>query len=474
MHRKPAVMSASIIRLRGNLGPGQYFALGFGSIVGSAWIIIAGDWISAAGPGGAILGFLLGGAVIVIVGACYAELTARVPEAGSEFAYAKRVFGNRAAFVVGWFLLLFFISASIFEGLALGFIMQVIWPHSAGPTLYVAFGEPLSRNAVVMGVVVAVVIAIANYRGITTAARLQSVLTYGFLTASLALLVAVAIHGSSSNLVPPFDSANAKPWYQGTLWIFATCGFLLNGFQAIPHAIEEKAQRMTMKAIAALIIVSIAAAVCFYCLVVASLALSMPWRLIVTQPMAAASAVRTLPYGGVLTTVLLCAAAASLIKSWNGNVVMGSRVLMAMARVGLAPAALGTVHPRYNSPASAVRVIFVLNCLGLLMGKTIILPIVNMCSMTLTLNFVMCCGTVMLLRSRDVRESSAFRVPGGYAGLWIGVLGSVAMAVSAFVSPWLRSTGKVPLEWSLLAGWSVVGCLVWLWQSGAHKRVARG
>ena len=62
-------------RLRGNIGPLQYLALGFGTMIGSAWVILLGDWLGEAGPGGAVLGFLAGGVVVMIVGACYAELT---------------------------------------------------------------------------------------------------------------------------------------------------------------------------------------------------------------------------------------------------------------------------------------------------------------------------------------------------------------------------------------------------------------
>jgi APA family basic amino acid/polyamine antiporter len=45
--------------LRGDIGRFQYLALGFGTMIGSAWVILLGDWLGKAGPGGAILGFLL-------------------------------------------------------------------------------------------------------------------------------------------------------------------------------------------------------------------------------------------------------------------------------------------------------------------------------------------------------------------------------------------------------------------------------
>ena len=85
-------------RLRGNIGRFQYLALGFGTMIGSAWVILLGDWLGKAGPGGAVLGFVAGGVVVVLVGACYAELAGYLPEAGSEFVYARRVYGRGLAF----------------------------------------------------------------------------------------------------------------------------------------------------------------------------------------------------------------------------------------------------------------------------------------------------------------------------------------------------------------------------------------
>ena len=92
--------------LRGNIGPFQYRALGFGTIIGSAWMVLLRDWIAKASPIGAMLGFLCVGILMMVIGARYAELTTRIPEAGSEFIHAHRIYGHGVVFVVGWFLVL--------------------------------------------------------------------------------------------------------------------------------------------------------------------------------------------------------------------------------------------------------------------------------------------------------------------------------------------------------------------------------
>jgi APA family basic amino acid/polyamine antiporter len=81
--------------------PAGFFALSFGSMVGSGWIILLGDWLKRAAPGGALLALLAGGALMALVGCCYAELAARLPRAGGEFLYALEGLGRTAAFIVG-------------------------------------------------------------------------------------------------------------------------------------------------------------------------------------------------------------------------------------------------------------------------------------------------------------------------------------------------------------------------------------
>src|SRR6185437_13748838 len=90
--------------------PAGFFALSFGSMVGSGWIILLGEWLRRAAPGGAFLALLGGGALMSLIGTCYAELAARMPRAGGEFRYALEGLGRAPAFIVGWFLTLFLVS----------------------------------------------------------------------------------------------------------------------------------------------------------------------------------------------------------------------------------------------------------------------------------------------------------------------------------------------------------------------------
>ncbi|HVW71311.1 MAG TPA: APC family permease [Steroidobacteraceae bacterium] len=446
-------------RLRGNIGPLQYLALGFGTMIGSAWVILLGDWLGEAGPGGAVLGFLAGGVVVMIVGACYAELTGYIPEAGSEFVYAHRIYGRGLAFVVGWFLILYLLSVTVFEALACAWVVETLVPTWHSRVLYSAFGTGISRETLLVGIGGALGIIALNYRGARVAVVSHAILTSGFLVIVLCILVALLVNGRSDNWTPLLANVRGRPWWTGSGAIFAFCAYGLNGFQSIPHAVEERSPGVSLHRIGVILVSAIGAAALFYCLVVLAASSIVPWRGLVDAPLPTVAAVAALPYGNVVTVILLIATAASLFKAWNGVFMMATRLVVAMARAGFVPGALARLHPRYESPALAICAVGSCTVAGVFFGKGAIEPITDMSAMVLTLTYVLCCVTVLRLRRSGTR--GPYRVPGGEWLIKAGVAGSALMAACAFLAPFGSARGGVPLEWRLLGVWGLLGCAVW-------------
>ena len=52
-----------MISLAQKLRLGDYFSLGFGTMIGVGWLVVMDDWLARGGPVGAILGFVSGGAL---------------------------------------------------------------------------------------------------------------------------------------------------------------------------------------------------------------------------------------------------------------------------------------------------------------------------------------------------------------------------------------------------------------------------
>lgn len=450
MAADPAVAQT---RLRGDIGRLQYFALGFGTIIGSAWVVLLGNWLRIAGPGGAILGFLGGGAMMMVIGCCYTELIGQLPEAGTEFIYGYRVFGRVIGFAVGWFLILYLVGVTIYEALALPWVVELLVPRLQGATLYRSFGAPVTASAIAIGIAVALVITCLNLRGVQTAIGFHFALTVGFLSVGSVILALMLIQGHAANTYPIWGTANGKPWWLGAGSLFAFCAYTLQGFQAIPQMIEERSDKVPLRVVSTILVVSIGAATLFYCIVILSASFAAPWPALASAPLATATAAGYLPHGRVLFSILLCVTAVSLLKAWNGIFMMAVRLLLAMARVGFFPERLAAVGRK--SPWLAILVIACLNIFGIFLGRGAVEPVTDMCAMVLTLTSVMCCAAVLRLRRGPNGTPIDARI--GSPLVWIGMLGATVMTCVSFASPFWKNDERFPLAWRLVVAWSAAG-----------------
>src|SRR6266513_557832 len=79
----------------------DYFALAFGTMVGSGWLVLMHDWLGRSGPLGAILGFALGGLLLRPVGYVYRESVQRLPDVAGKAAHTAEVFPRSVARHIG-------------------------------------------------------------------------------------------------------------------------------------------------------------------------------------------------------------------------------------------------------------------------------------------------------------------------------------------------------------------------------------
>jgi len=444
--------------LQKTIGPVQFVAVGFGGIVGTAWVVLLGGWLFHAAPGGAALGIILGGAAMSLIAAMYAELGSRFPQTGGEVTYITAVFGKKSGFVVGWLLTLACLSALIFEGIALGWMFEVLWPPLTGPILYTSFGEPIGLGGLLISLTGCATIAFLNYRGAHLFVRFQNILTTIFLLIVFVTVGFELYFGSNRNIEPIWRPSSGGFWLIGTAWVFGNAPMMFNSFQSVLQAIEERSQKLSKEVVVRLCILSVVLAMLFYLLIVVAAARATPWSVLASSDLAAAAALAHLPWSRVLRSAFLLALAASLLKSWNPVFMTTVRLLLAQSREGMIPAYFGSVNPRTGAPGTAVIIVAIINFVGIFLGKGVLLPTVNTVSIAIALIYVLTCTAALVMRRRDPNHIG-FRAPGGFVVGLLAVAAAMGMAAFALIQP-AQGAQADAFKWTLLISWALLGlCL---------------
>jgi amino acid transporter len=464
--------SAATGQLRRVIGPHQLFTLGFGAIVGVGFVVALGEWLAQAGPLGAILAFLAGGILTVLIGFCHAEMATAMPVSGGEVAYAYELFGLRTCFGIGWLLALAEVAVLSFEGLSLAWIVGALVPGIHGPALYDSFGEPVTLGSLLIGLGGMALIAWLNYRGISPAARAQDVLTYMKIGLALLVIAVGLFWGRAAHLRPFFNEDAGRSAWSGVLDVFLTSPFWLAGFSVIARVMEEKAPRTSGPMVGRMILLSIVSAMVFYCLLILACSMLLPWRTLVTLDLPAARVFEAALGSSLLTKTVLVVALLGNITEWNSSVLAGSRILFALGRAQVVGARFGRLHPVYRSPAVAIVFLSLFACIGILLGKRAILPVVNVASFCFSTSYLLVCLSVLKLRRTQPGYEPPYRAPGGALTAVLAAASSLLMVALALHQPAIAAPGRIPLEWTVLIVWAALGCAFWVASQGLRSRIA--
>src|SRR3982074_2841952 len=171
----------------------DYFALAFGTMVGVGWLVVMDDWLGRGGPLGAILGFAIGGLLLLPIGYVCGLWVERLPDAAGEAAYAAQVFPKAVSYFTGWMMLLAYFIVCPWEAVAVGKLAAYIFPSLNSFELYRVAGGHRFLPRLVLGVGLTVFLAVLNYRGIRWSASFQN------WTTAIVLLLFVLLLGISAD-----------------------------------------------------------------------------------------------------------------------------------------------------------------------------------------------------------------------------------------------------------------------------------
>ena len=436
-------------QLKRILGNKDVLALAFGAMIGWGWVVTAGLWITEAGSLGAILAFLIGGLLVVLVGLTYAELTAALPLAGGELVFSYKAMGRVASFVTTWAVILGYVSVVAFEAVALPTVFEYLVPNYSQGYLYTVADWDVTATWAGVGMVGSILITWINYRGVKLSTSVNVILTLLILLAGVLLITGSTAAGNIQNMEPFFEKGTA-----GLLTVVIMTPFMFVGFDVIPQAAEEI--NLPRRRIGQLLIISVLMAVVWYVAIIFGVSRVLSPSEIAGSNLVTADAMAK-AFGGsqLMGNVLVLGGIGGILTSWIGFFIGGSRAIYALARGGMLPKFLGELHPKYQTPHKAILLIGIISTLAPLLGRPALEWLVDAGGLGLVVAWLMVAVSFVVLRKRAPEMKRPFYLRNGKLIGWAAIIMSVGIGV--LYMPGMPSALIWPYEWLIVGVWAVLG-----------------
>src|SRR2546423_1790583 len=333
----------------------DYFTLGFGTMVGAGFLVAMDDWLQRGGPAGGILGFLIGGIILLPVAYIYGQLVMAIPDAGGEIAFTAQVFPERFSFIPGWMMILAYLVVCPWEAVAVGRILAYMFPQLNTWELYRVGGQPVYLPHLVIGLALTAIITFVNYRGIQISARFQNWTTLGLFLLFAVFASGGLAKGTMANLAPPFSHSGLV----SILLILQIVPYFMTGFESVAKSAEEANPQFRSQGYFRAILAAMLAGTVFYCVIIFIVAYAYPWQQSIGQHQQSPTAYALHNAVGRpwIVKVTLIAALLSLLKIFNGNFLATTRLVFALGRRRMIHPAMADIHERNQTPSAAVLAI---------------------------------------------------------------------------------------------------------------------
>jgi APA family basic amino acid/polyamine antiporter len=423
----------------------DYFALGFGVMVGTAWLVVMDDILQRGGPLGALLGFTAGALMLLPIGYVYGQLVMAIPDAAAEVAYTARFFSPQVSFVTGWMMFLSYFLTCPFEALAAGRITGYMFPSLNTLELYRLGGHPVYLPHLVLGLAITAVFTWLNYGGIQASARFLKWTTFTFLALVIVFAFAGAKHGAAANFHPLFSHTPLV----SILLVWQVVPWLLSGFESVGKCAEEAVPGFRGQDFSVAIVMTILVGLVFFWVVILAVAYVAPWRsLNSSQQFPIAVAFEQALHAHWIVNLILASALVALLKAFNANLVASSRLLFAMGRRNLLAPAMGYIHPANQTPSTAVIVTGIASALLLLLGQAGLVPILEVGAVASAVGWMAACASYYCMKASWRGRAAAI------AGLLVTSLMVLVKVVPVVPGHFTR------YEWMALALWGLLGGLI--------------
>lgn len=482
--------------LHRSLGPIQLTLLGIGAIIGTGIFVLTAAAAQKAGPG-MMWSFVIAGAVCAVAALCYSELASMVPVSGSAYTYSYAVVGEMLAWMVGWALILeYAVAASAvcvgWSGYFMGLVkswtgFELPLMLQAGPT-WTLSGPDFSTGIInVPAIAVALAVTWLLMIGTKESANFNAALVAVKVTA-LTMFIALTLPAINGEHFAPFSP---NGWFgpagtsgMGIVGAAASIFFAYVGFDAVSTAAEETKNPQRNVPIG--LIGSLAICTVFYLLVAAGAvgAIGAQPTALGVEPGSAEFTRQCAALAAQGQTPLVCSneALAHVLRSVNhtvagdliglaANLALPSVILMmmfgqtriffVMARDGLLPEKLATVHPKWKTP----HIVTLITGIAVAIAAAL-LPVGKLADISNSgtlFAFFMVAVAVMILRVRDPNRVRPFRTP------LIWLVGPLAAVGCVFLFVNLPFDAMI-----VLPVWGAIGLVCYFLYGYRMSHVGRG
>jgi basic amino acid/polyamine antiporter, APA family len=435
----------------------DYFTLAWGTMVGVGWLVVMDDWLLRGGALGALLGFAIGGALLVPIGWVYGKLVAVMPDAAGEIAYTAAAFSRPVSFSTGWMMILAYFIVCPWEAVAVGRIAGYIVPAIDSLEIYRIAGRPVYLPHLAIGLGLTALLTALNYRGIRLSATFQNWTAFGTLALFVVFVALGVSQGSPHNFPPLFTHAPLVSF----LLVVQIVPYFMTGFESVSKAAEESTPQFRAPGFLKAIWMAVLVGILFYTIVIAAVAFVAPWRELTGEKFMTAVAFEHAVGSRSIVNLILAAALLSLVKCFNGNFVAASRLLFALGRRGLVGLRAGQIHPQHQTPSTAVLCIGLATAACMLAGDAILVPVTEVGSVACAIGWAATCAAYLSLgRSGTLPGQSKLSLVEWFVA-GFGLLVAIAMTLMKVV-PAIPGHFTV-YEWLALGSWIILGVI-------AHRR----
>ncbi|RHW30812.1 APC family permease [Oceanobacillus profundus] len=452
-------------QLNKTLKPHWVWAIAFGSAIGWGAFVLPVDWLSMAGPLGVIIGFSIGAILMIIIGVSFSSLIEKLPVTGGGFAYAYYGLGRYHAFICGWFLTLGYVAIVALNASALALLGKFVFPRVVEQGyMYTIAGWEVYTGEVIVACAALAIFALVNIRGASSSAFSQFVFCVCLFGGVLLLTIAMIIHPTSSfsNLQPLFQPGVGS--IASIAAIIAIAPWAYIGFDNIPQAAEEF--NFSPKKAFRIIVIALVFAALTYSMTVIATGIGQPWMEAVQAGSVWGTAmIVENAYGTIGVILLSFALIMGILTGLNGFYMSASRLLFAMGRAKVIPAAFGKLHRSHKTPHAGILFTLAFTLFAPFFGREALLWVVDMSALGVTIAYFYTCFIAYRLfkwsDSNNKRNNKRATVsPGRKFLCLLGILSSAGFLLLLIVpgSPGFLSTPS----WIALFVWLILGALFFL------------